>query len=85
MTSRGFNEADFERVADIVDRAVAITSTIDKQARSAAEEQGVKNPGSVRAFLNHVGDGTAILEIGALREEVAAWVGEFPGPWTVPP
>jgi glycine hydroxymethyltransferase len=71
-------------VADIVDRAVTITLAVDKQARAAAQEQGVKNPGSVKAFLTHVGDGAAIAEIAALREEVATWVGEFPGPWTVP-
>lgn len=84
MTTRGFQEPDFERVADIVDRAVTITLAVDKQARAAAQEQGVKNPGSVKAFLTHVGDGAAIAEIAALREEVATWVGEFPGPWTVP-
>ncbi|KAK0390043.1 hypothetical protein NLU13_3616 [Sarocladium strictum] len=82
MTTRGFKESDFERVADIVDRAVAITAAVDKQARAAAEEQGLKNAGSVRAFLSFVGDGSAVPEIQVLRDEVAAWVGKFPGPWT---
>ncbi|KAH7367018.1 serine hydroxymethyltransferase-domain-containing protein [Plectosphaerella cucumerina] len=84
MTTRGFREHDFERVADILDRAVGITASIDKQAREAAAGQGVKNPGSVRAFLGHLGDGAAVPEIAALREEVADWVGEFPEPWIVP-
>jgi glycine hydroxymethyltransferase len=84
MTTRGFREHDFERVADILDRAVGITAGIDKQAREAAAGQGVKNPGSVRAFLGHLGDGAAVPEIAALREEVADWVGEFPEPWIVP-
>jgi glycine hydroxymethyltransferase len=81
MTTRGFQAQDFERVADIVDRGVAITLALDKQAKSEASAQGVKNPATVKAFLNYVGDGSSVSEIGALRKEVEEWVGEFEQPW----
>ncbi|KAH7157779.1 serine hydroxymethyltransferase-domain-containing protein [Dactylonectria estremocensis] len=81
MTTRGFQAEDFKRVADIVDQGVQITTTVDKLAREAAKAKGVKNPGTVKAFLEHLGDGSAVPEIGALRKEVAEWVGQFPQPW----
>ncbi|KAJ9150452.1 Serine hydroxymethyltransferase [Pleurostoma richardsiae] len=81
MTTRGFKEADFERVADIVDRGVTIAAAVDKQARAAAEAKGAKNPGTTKAFLEHLGDGAGVPEIGALRREVEEWVGGFAQPW----
>lgn len=81
MTTRGFNEDDFVRVADIVDRAVAITSRIDKAARKAAEEKGEKNPNKLRIFLDHLGNGETESEIVQLRSEVEDWVGTFTLPW----
>ncbi|KAF7561258.1 hypothetical protein G7046_g2868 [Stylonectria norvegica] len=81
MTTRGFQPEDFKRVADIVDRGVAITVGVDKQARAEAEAKGVKAPGSVKAFLAHLGDGAAVAEIAALREEVKEWTSGFPQPW----
>jgi glycine hydroxymethyltransferase len=81
MTTRGFGAKDFERVAEIVDRAVEITLTVDKQAKEAAKAKGVKNPATVKAFLAHLGTGSEVAEIGALRSEVEEWVGEFPQPW----
>lgn len=81
MTTRGFGAADFERVADVVHRAVGITLDVDKQAKEAAKAQGVKNPATVKAFLAHLGDGSGVEEIVKLRKEVEEWVGEFPQPW----
>ena len=81
MTSRGFEEADFVRVAAIIDRAVTITSRLDKAARKAAEEKGEANPGRLRNFLEFVGDGETDREIVQLRSEVADWVGTYPFPW----
>lgn len=81
MTTRGFGEDDFVRVADIVDRAVSIASRIDKAARKAAEARGDKSPGRLRAFMDHIGDGTDEPEIVRLRSEVADWVGTYPVPW----
>jgi glycine hydroxymethyltransferase len=81
MTTRGFNEDDFVRVADVVDRAVTIASRIDKAARKAAEEKGEKNPGRLKLFLEHLGNGETEPEIVQLRSEVEDWVGTYPLPW----
>lgn len=81
MTTRGFVEPDFARVAEIVDQAVAITVKVDKKARVEAESQGRKNPGSVKAFLDYVKDGTDVPEILKMRSEVEQWVGTFSEPW----
>ncbi|PGH18012.1 hypothetical protein AJ80_04633 [Polytolypa hystricis UAMH7299] len=82
MTSRGFQPEDFVRVADIVDRAVTITQKLDKAARADAEAKKRKNPTSVKAFLDFVGEGEEISEIVLLRKEVEDWVGTFSLPWT---
>jgi len=81
MTTRGFSEDDFTRVADIVDRAVAIAIRVDKAARKAGEEKGVKNWGRLRVFLDYLGDGETDSEIVQLRSEVADWVSTYPLPW----
>lgn len=79
MTTRGFNESDFVRVADIVDRAVTIAVRVDKTARKVAEDQGEKY--KLRFFLDHLGTGEDDSEIVQLRAEVADWVGTYPLPW----
>lgn len=81
MTSRGFEPEDFSRVADLVDRAVVITQKLDKSARESAEAKGVKNPGTVKAFLEYLGEGEEFSEIVLLRNEVEDWVGTFSLPW----
>lgn len=81
MTTRGFTPEDFRRVADIVDRAVTITQKLDKQAKEAAEKSGRKNPGSVVAFREFLGEGEEITDIVQLRQEVENWVGTFSLPW----
>ena len=81
MTTRGFQPADFKRVADIVHRAVIITQNLDKPAREQAESKGRKNPGSVAAFKEYVGEGENVTEIIQLRKEVEDWVGTFSLPW----
>jgi glycine hydroxymethyltransferase len=81
MTSRGFSAGDFVRVADIMDRAVAIALRLDKAARKAAEERGEKNVGRIKHFMDHVADGESDPEIVQLKSEVANWVGTYPFPW----
>lgn len=81
MTTRGFTENDFVRVADVVDRAVTIASRIDKAARKAAEEAGEKSPGKLKLFMEHLGNGESYPEIVQLRSEVEDWVGTYPLPW----
>ena len=81
MTTRGFQPEDFVRVAEVVDRAVTITQKLDKAAREEAEAKGRKNPGSVRAFMDYLGEGESVREIVELRREVEEWVGTFSLPW----
>lgn len=81
MTTRGFQAEDFARVADIVNRAVTITQRLDKAAREDAEAKGRKNPGSVKAFIEYLGEGENESEIVQLRSEVEKWVGTFALPW----
>ena len=81
MTTRGFQAEDFVRVADVVNRAVTITQRLDKTAREAAEAKGRKAPGSVKAFLEYLGEGENEREIVQLRAEVEEWVGTFSLPW----
>ena len=81
MTTRGFQPADFERVGDVVHRAIGIAKRIDKSAREAKEKEGRKNPGSVAAFKEYLGEGESITELMELRKEVMDWVGTFGLPW----
>jgi glycine hydroxymethyltransferase len=81
MTTRGFQAEDFKRVADVVHRAVGITQKLDKDAKNKAEETGRKNPTSVAAFKDYVGEGQDITEIIELRKEVEDWVSTFALPW----
>lgn len=81
MTTRGFNQNDFARVAEIVDRAVSITVKEDKKARTNAESKGVKNPGTVKAFMEHLKDGLEVPEILVMKKEVEEWVSTFSEPW----
>lgn len=81
MTTRGFQQEDFVRVAEVVDRAIGITQRIDKTAREDAEAKGRKNPGSIKAFLEYLDNGDDEREILELRREVEDWVGTFPLPW----
>lgn len=82
MTSRGFQPEDFRRVADIVDRAVTITQKMDKAAKESAQAKGAKNPATLKAFLDYVGEGEEVSDIVLLRQEVEDWVGTFRLPWT---
>merc|ERR1712000_74138 len=81
MTTRGFQPEDFKRVADVVHRAVTITQRLSKTAKEAAEAKERKNPGSVKAFLEYLGEGENEREIVQLRSEVEEWVGTFSLPW----
>ncbi|RMZ81397.1 hypothetical protein DV738_g2229, partial [Chaetothyriales sp. CBS 135597] len=69
MTTRGFTEPDFARVAEIVDRAVSIAIAVDKSARQHAQAEGKKNPGSLKAFLDYLRQGEDVPEILTLRKE----------------
>lgn len=74
MTTRGFVEGDFRRVADVVHHAVTIAQAVDKTAR----ESGAT---TVKAFQNFLKEGDDVTEILQLRKEVEDWVGTFSLPW----
>lgn len=80
MTTRGFAPDDFKRVADVVDRAVGIAQKLAKRAKDDAESRGRKAPGSIKAFVEFVGEGEEVVEIIQLRREVEEWVGTFDMP-----
>lgn len=81
MTTRGLLPDDFRRIAEIVDRSVTMTISLDKKAKEEMESKGRKNPGSANAFLEYVRDGNEISEVLELRREVEDWVGTFSLPW----
>ncbi|KAF3907533.1 hypothetical protein AA313_de0201955 [Arthrobotrys entomopaga] len=72
MTTRGFNEGDFERVAAIVDRAVTIAKEVEKSTGKT----------KIKEFTEELGDGSKVDSLVKLREDVRSWVRDFPVPWT---
>ncbi|KAG2429396.1 hypothetical protein HYH02_014053 [Chlamydomonas schloesseri] len=72
LTTRGFQEKDFEQVADFIHRAIAIAK--DCQAKTPA-------PGKLKEFKEYLeGAGAARPDIAALRAEVEALASSFPMP-----
>ncbi|KAJ2499378.1 Serine hydroxymethyltransferase, cytosolic, partial [Coemansia sp. RSA 2049] len=69
MTTRGLKESDFERVAEFVDRAVAIAVDVSKQVPS-------KKFADFKAALGD--DVDAVPALGALRSEVVEFSRSFP-------
>ncbi|KAI8888343.1 SHMT-domain-containing protein [Backusella circina FSU 941] len=68
MTSRGFKQDDFVKVANFIDRAVQI-----------AQEEKAKVQGKKLAdFKNHIGDGSAIASIQDLKKEITEFASTFP-------
>ncbi|ORX88553.1 SHMT-domain-containing protein [Basidiobolus meristosporus CBS 931.73] len=68
MTSRGLNEADFEKIAEFIDRAVNIAAEADKKAGGS----------KLKDFKAYVGDGSHIPEVTKLKEDVIAFSRQFP-------
>ena len=71
MTTRGMNEKDFERIAEVLERGVEIACKVDKKVG------GTK----VKDFLAGLGDGSEWKEIAELKNEVSQWAGDYPLPW----
>lgn len=72
MTTRGFTEKDFEKVAEVVDRAVHIAKKVDEQT-------GGKK--LLKDFFRALGEGEGIPELVELRNEVREFAGGFNLPW----
>lgn len=71
MTSRGFGEQDFERVATYIDESIKIC----KEVQAALPKEANK----LKDFRAKVAGGE-IEKINALRKEIAAWCQGFPLP-----
>jgi len=68
MTSRGFNETDFEKVVDLFDRAVDLSVTIYK-------ESGTKKLSDYKNYVNGI-IGTDERVLG-LKKEVTEFTNGF--------
>eukprot|EP00842_Homolaphlyctis_polyrhiza_P005001 jgi/Hompol1/5501/HPOL_004479-RA len=68
MTSRGLGEKDFAKVAEFMDRAIAITVSINNSVK------GTK----LKDFKAAVGEGENHPEIAKLRDDVIAFARSFP-------
>jgi len=71
MTSRGFGEADFARVANYIDQSIKIC----KEVQAALP----KGDNKLKDFKAKVA-GSEVSKINELKKEVAAWAGSFPLP-----
>jgi len=71
MTSRGFGEADFERVANYIDQAIKIC----KEVQGALPKEANR----LKDFKTKVAGGE-VEKISALKKEIAAWCQTFPLP-----
>jgi glycine hydroxymethyltransferase len=77
MTSLGFQQEDFIRIAEIVDRAVAIAMNLSRMAREHAEETRKGNQRSLKTFTDFIKERKNMTEIIDLRREVENWMGTF--------
>lgn len=71
MTTRGFVEKDFVRVADLIDRAIGIAK--DLKATTPA-------PSKMKEFRAYLADQTSREDIQALKAEVLEFSSAFPMP-----
>jgi glycine hydroxymethyltransferase len=71
MTTRGFSEEDFKRVATYIDQAIKIAKSIQSQLPKEANK--------LKDFKAKVASDT-IPEVSNLRKEIAAWASTYPLP-----
>ena len=71
MTTRGFGQAEFEKVAEYINRAVELSLKLKGQ------EQGSVPKELLASFKQLADESTEVKE---LAEEVAKWVGQYPVP-----
>ena len=66
LTSRGFDEADFETVVDLFDRGVQIALDVKAQG------------GKLKDFRQKITEGANAAAIEALKKDVSAFASGFP-------
>jgi glycine hydroxymethyltransferase len=71
MTSRGFGEEDFKRVADYIDQCIKICKEVQGSLP--------KGDNKLKDFKSKVAGGE-VTKINDMKKEIAAWAGSFPLP-----
>jgi glycine hydroxymethyltransferase len=71
MTSRGFGEADFKRVADYIDQCIKICREV--------QDALPKSDNKLKDFKAKVAGGE-VTKINEMRTAIASWAGSFPLP-----
>jgi len=71
MTTRGFGEDDFKRVANYIDTCIGICKDVQSKLPKEANKQ--------KDFKAKVASGE-VEEINKLKKEISAWAGTFPLP-----
>lgn len=70
MTSRGFKEAEFQKVAQLLDRTIKLTIAVNKEISA----QGKTKLADFQAHLKTAN----IPEIQKIREEIQSWCQQYP-------
>lgn len=81
MITRGMQVERFVQVADLIHQGIQLSKSLSKEANLHAVERGVSEPGSLRNFLDYIGDGSAHTSILSLREHVVSIAKRYPPPW----
>ena len=73
MTSRAMGEADFDKIAQYIDQAIKLAQKVQAELPKEANKQ--------KDFKAKLAGGRAsVPEVGALKDEIAAWASTFPLP-----
>ncbi|EPY53340.1 glycine hydroxymethyltransferase [Schizosaccharomyces cryophilus OY26] len=70
MTTRGFNEQDFVRVVEYIDRAINIAADLQKSLPKEANK--------LKDFKAKLGEGNQINEVVQLQKDIVEWASSFP-------
>ncbi|KAL9098287.1 MAG: hypothetical protein Q9163_006029 [Psora crenata] len=80
MITRGLKPLDFDRVADIVHRAIGITRSV--MAEMATSETVKSTHGiELKRFQDQLMNGSNRQAITQLKNEVESWMRHYPPPW----
>jgi len=71
MTSRGFGEGDFKRVADYIDQCIKICREV--------QDALPKSDNKLKDFKAKVAGGE-VTKINEMKTAIASWAGSFPLP-----
>ena len=81
MITRGLKPPDFDRVADIVHRAVGITRSVMAEV-TRSKTLSSTHPIAPKTFRDQLMNGSNRQAMTQLRNEVESWMRHYPPPWT---